>query len=397
MAINIILGTTGDGKSYTAVDKWIIPTITKQKRKVITNIPLHIDELKKSFPDINFDELLEIRQGTNGEAYDAFQTADDFQDENWVNDKGQKPLIVVDEAHFCLGNDRPARELKPIEDFFALHRQMGYDILLLTQTTQKFSRRTLGLVKHFYHCSKLSVVGQSNRYALRIRQDGSKKSSIIQEEIRKYDPEIYKFYKSHAKSDGEVQEAVDTNVKSFLKHPVFYGIAFIPFFFIFLWWKGWLNFNIFSATTKTSENTKNLERTQNSPILSNQSTVSSQEVVQKNKQIKALNGEVEELKNHNKELAKALEKIQSHPFTASNIIIKGSSWMPSNQSKFVFSAIVEGPNGNFSTNSKSLKKIGYDIEYIDSCLYRWTFKEFNGYWTCGVSKDQKRLSENMKL
>ena len=44
MAINIILGTTGDGKTYTAVEKWIIPTISKEKRKIITNIPLNIDQ-----------------------------------------------------------------------------------------------------------------------------------------------------------------------------------------------------------------------------------------------------------------------------------------------------------------------------------------------------------------
>ena len=212
MAINIILGTTGDGKTYTAVSKWIIPSI-KNDRKVITNIPLNVDHFKKQFPDKDIETVIELRFGDSGIAYDAFKTAEDFQDEEWINDKGQKPLIVVDEAHFALSTDRPAKELKPIEDFFALHRQAGYDILLLTQTTQKMSRKAVGLCKHHYHCSKLSVVGQDKRYALRIKEDGGKKSAVLQEEIKKFDPEIFPYNKSHALSDGEVQESTDTNVK----------------------------------------------------------------------------------------------------------------------------------------------------------------------------------------
>jgi zona occludens toxin len=398
MAINILLGVPGDGKTYTAVSKWALKTVLEEKRKIKTNIPMNIDYWKEKHPDSNIDELIEIKQGESGNAYDAFQTVADFEDE-WINGKGQRPLVIVDEAHFCLSNNRKKSDLKPIQEFFALHRQAGYDILLLTQTTNGFDRTILGIVDHFYHCRKLSAVGYNNKYKLTLKKTGNKNTStdIIQEQVFSFKPEIFPYYKSHALSDGEVEEAIDTNVKSFLRHPIFYAIFCIPFFFLFLYFKGWLNFNIFSSSSKTAENTKNLERSQSSNIVSNTKSVSSQEIVQKNKMIQSLNGELQELKNQNKDLAKSLEKIQGHPFTSSNIIIKASTWKPSNQSKFVFSAIVEGPNGIFSTNSKSLKKIGYEIEFIDSCLYRWNFKEFNGYWTCGSSKDQKRLSENMKL
>jgi zona occludens toxin len=56
--INLLLGAPGGGKSYEATVYHIIPALEKG-RKVITNLPLNLEELEKIIPGCS--SLIEIR------------------------------------------------------------------------------------------------------------------------------------------------------------------------------------------------------------------------------------------------------------------------------------------------------------------------------------------------
>ena len=53
MAVNLLLGSPGSGKSYEAVAFHVLPSL-QAGRKVITNLPLNVDEFLK------FDKNIDI-------------------------------------------------------------------------------------------------------------------------------------------------------------------------------------------------------------------------------------------------------------------------------------------------------------------------------------------------
>lgn len=60
MALNIIVGRPGSGKSYEAVAFHVIPAI-KEGRRVVTNLPLMMDHLIAVFGE-EVRDLVEVRQ-----------------------------------------------------------------------------------------------------------------------------------------------------------------------------------------------------------------------------------------------------------------------------------------------------------------------------------------------
>ena len=65
MAIFGIEGKPGSGKSYEAVAYHVIESL-KKGRKVITNLPLHLEHFVAVFGQDVVDELIEIRTESKG-------------------------------------------------------------------------------------------------------------------------------------------------------------------------------------------------------------------------------------------------------------------------------------------------------------------------------------------
>jgi hypothetical protein len=200
-----VLGSPGAGKSYETVRRFVT-NACKNKRKIITNLPLKIEEIEKKFPEMK--GLIELRQGKDqSNPYaSAFDDVKDLKDD-WKNDRGNRALIIIDEAHFCIGNHKHKDKLTPYEDFFSTHRQEGYDVILITQTAKRLSPRVLGMCETFYHCFNKSSIGLSRLYEVVITSDVRERlTKNTPREKFTYSPEIHNLYRSHALAENPIQE-----------------------------------------------------------------------------------------------------------------------------------------------------------------------------------------------
>jgi len=151
--INLLLGRPGSGKSYEAVVFHILPAL-QEGRKVITNLPLNLEAIRRVCP--NAEDLIEIKSDLR-----AFTILEDFAD-NCKNEQEQGPLYVIDECH------KPFPKGKTplfIEEWFAEHRHLGVDVLLITQSYRKVSRSICDMVQTVYRLSNNRSMGSDkSRY-----------------------------------------------------------------------------------------------------------------------------------------------------------------------------------------------------------------------------------------
>lgn len=204
-----IVGKPGGGKSYEAVVYHIIPALSKG-RKVITNLPLNVELLVKTFGEEVRDLVVVVDgQLTNfGSNERPFSSINDYSDE-WRNDKGQAALYVVDEAHMVL----PTRGCNvPILEWYSMHRHHGIDIVLITQNLRKLNRDIKDMIELTYSCQKNTALGSPNTYTQKVRTGAG--GETVNTSQRKYKSNYFKYYQSHTASNDTVKEAHAGDVKS---------------------------------------------------------------------------------------------------------------------------------------------------------------------------------------
>ena len=159
MALNIIVGRPGSGKSYESVVYHVIPAL-KEGRKVVTNLPLNLEHFKQVFGD-DVLELIDIREDRFDKANGVIKSLsrpEDFTQEEWQNEKGQGPLFVIDECHFQFpktGRGKQAHEsLLDCLEYFSMHRHYGHDVLFMTQSLGKLNKDLRDMIEIQYAVSK---------------------------------------------------------------------------------------------------------------------------------------------------------------------------------------------------------------------------------------------------
>lgn len=240
--INLLLGPSGGGKSFEAVVFHILPALRKG-RKVITNLPLILEEIGKLNP--KYLELISLRQNMVSVEVDKnswnpfhrvwdkhkiktvhhpFANISDYGD-TWRHPvNGSGPLYVIDECHKPLPAKKTSLE---VEEWFAEHRHEFADVLLITQSAGKVSQAVLGNLQVVYRVKKATAFGSNDAYFRKV-QDGLK-GDVVNETMRKYKPEFFKFYKSHTRSDGAGSELAALDIVPFWKRwPVIgAGVCFV--------------------------------------------------------------------------------------------------------------------------------------------------------------------------
>ncbi|WP_260261720.1 zonular occludens toxin domain-containing protein [Vibrio intestinalis] len=206
--IYALVGRPRSGKSYEAVVFHIIPAIASG-RKVITNIPINIEKMRKIFGDKA--DLIEVREGKFNE-YNARQRPFSMPEEyetDWRNDENQGPLFIVDEAHMVLG-----RQLdNDILYFYSMHGHHGIDIILVTQNLRKIHKDIKDMIELTYYCVKNTHLGTDKTYT-RKNYLGFELKNPISEEKRTYEKKYFGFYQSHTASNKAVKEALANDTKS---------------------------------------------------------------------------------------------------------------------------------------------------------------------------------------
>lgn len=240
MAVNILLGAPGGGKSYEAVAFHVLPALAAG-RKVITNLPLVVAEFVAIDP--SYAALIELRTATLAERPEfdavkaqslyqkfgiaakteyfnpaAFSHVEDYGDPWRHPESGAGPLYVVDECHIAL----PSRGTPvKVEEWFSLHRHESADVLLISQSHSKINRSIIDLVQTCYRVRKNTALGSDKSYR-RFVFDGVR-GAEVNFSVRKYQAHFFKLYKSHTRGGGQEQAAAD--IVPLWKRPIFLIIA----------------------------------------------------------------------------------------------------------------------------------------------------------------------------
>lgn len=189
-------GRPGSGKSYGVVENVILPAI-RAGRLIYTNIPLNIEEIMKDYSEAAARIVQFTNEQVNGEFLMSIPGG---------------ALIVIDEVwrFWPAGtkvNDIPALE----KEFFAEHRhkagvdKLTQEIVLISQSPSQIAKYLRDLIDKTVLTIKADKVGLKNQYQVQIF------SACIPSLERPGDPnttgmgtykkEIYKYYKSHTKSE----------------------------------------------------------------------------------------------------------------------------------------------------------------------------------------------------
>lgn len=207
----MMLGRPGSGKSYEAVVYHLLPAL-RAGRKVVTNLPVMTDLIYAIDP--GYADLLEFRK-SKGRWLGSH--VDDYGDD-WRDAKGKGPLYIIDECHKSL---RRGKMSDDIEEWYAESRHEGADVLLITQFHSKVSREILEHVDIVYRVANNRALGHDKSYIRKVLN--GVRGTVLNETIRTYDPQYFKFYRSHTKSDKAIQEAMAQDIKPIWRHWSFMG------------------------------------------------------------------------------------------------------------------------------------------------------------------------------
>lgn len=227
--INLLLGAPGGGKSYEAVVFHVL-TALRQGRKVITNLPIFVDQIAVIEPRAH--ELIEHRtKHRSGQGW-PFSTADEFGDAWRHPDSGGGALYIIDEAHKVLPR---AETPRAVVEWFGEHRHELCDVLLVTQSYGKLDPDIRDMVQTVYRVRKKVAWGQPDRYIRKV-QDGVR-GEVMDISERVYERKYFKLYRSHTKSNGAGEEFGATDVSPRYKKFLRAGVAVCVLAVLFMGWK----------------------------------------------------------------------------------------------------------------------------------------------------------------
>ena len=146
--ISLYTGTPGSGKSYHATER--IDMNLKRGVNVIANYKIKTNKSHKG-------EFIFLDNSEFSVKYLI-----EYASKNHILDKPveHQTMIVIDEAAIIFPKkDYDKKEFQLWMTFFRLHRQMGYDVILITQNPKDVNSDVLGLVEYNYKHRKLTSFG----------------------------------------------------------------------------------------------------------------------------------------------------------------------------------------------------------------------------------------------
>lgn len=215
MAISIITGLMGSGKSHQAVKYIIVPNY-KEGRKILTNIKgINEEELKKyclqdkSVKEEDLGTIVIIPDNIiNKPNFYPFLTEEDnkeiIHDEQSFVKAGD--VVVIDESAQFYSDNLSKETLI----FFTMHRHftnnkgISCELCFLVQHHTLLNTKLVKLSKNVYICRKLDFLGFAKSYKLKIYDGGIvTKINLINTKTEKYDKNIFPIYSSYAKGTGK--------------------------------------------------------------------------------------------------------------------------------------------------------------------------------------------------
>lgn len=216
MAITLIKGRPGAGKSYECVVHHILPAL-KDCRKVVTNIPVNIEQFVKVLGE-HVKELIEVVPFDFEEEVPKLANPDDYvKYQEWRNEKGQGVLFVLDECHYLFPLNGRGKAQTDLADrqikFFSGHRHYGFDFIFLTQSDRKINKLLREDIEICIELRKNRAIGDASYRRYVFYYGDGKKGGLIDQDSRKYEKQYFALYQSHTKSKSSVEEAKPKDLK----------------------------------------------------------------------------------------------------------------------------------------------------------------------------------------
>lgn len=281
MAINLYIGQSRSGKSYEVVT-YVIVEALRIGRRVVSNIGgLNYEAMKQHLISQGVEEskIGQLLQVTNEQVSEPYFFKTDYDEKAGRETTVQSgDLVALDEIwrFWKKRGEIPERHL----NFFRMHghfvnqvNQLTCEVVLITQAIRDVNESIRDNAHQTFVMKKLTKLGMSNRYTVDIFDRGqtTKSAHILQLAPRVYNPEFFKFYKSHTQNDSGVSaKEIHTDKRgNILKSKIFYILPFIfllMFFAVrFVW--GFLHPEVKNDKTINTVSTPSITP-QNSPNVS---------------------------------------------------------------------------------------------------------------------------------
>lgn len=379
---NLLLGASGSGKSYEAVRYHVLNAL-KKGRKVITNLPLNIDEFNKIDP--NYGELIELRKKTKPKMgnwqpgiddkafailpenewtiYPAnkriFSHVWDFYDE-WrhpVTNTGA--IFVIDEAQNVIPRTGTDQQLV---EWDSLHRHWFNDVIYITQSYGKLNADIRDNCQTVYRFRKMVAWGQPTKYIRKVL-DGIK-GVEIDVQTRSYEKQFFPLYRSHTQAEGSGEESNATDIKPIWKHWSFFGAGISLLILIGILASGKVH-NPFNPTAlKTVENLNNVNKYKVSQF--DIDKAKHNESNNANRTASAV-----QPSNNKTNTVPILQTLEDEPLIGKTIHIQGR--IRNKQRDVYFLAIAQNGQSVFKMSSDDLRNAGYEFKPISDCLALLTY------------------------
>jgi zona occludens toxin (predicted ATPase) len=201
----LIYGQIGAGKTYVAIDRFIIPAL-REGRLVYTNIDFgHKFEFEvwanfSRFLDRDISKFFNI-------VTDTKQFLERLKLNSYDIEGCRLPprsVVVIDEAHQIFNYLDTLKIPRQVWEFLAYSRHFGIDLVFITQSPELLSKFVHNLCNNFLYVYALKQNSSllKDRYKLEIRANFG--GQVLETKFPKYNKEIFKLYRSFIFDDESV-------------------------------------------------------------------------------------------------------------------------------------------------------------------------------------------------
>lgn len=388
--INLLLGSSGSGKSYEATVYHVLEAL-KKGRKVITNLPLNVEAFNSI--DGTFAELIELRKrskpkmgnwipGTEDKAFELFPESEfkpypitkrvfshvwDFYDEWRHPVNGTGALFVIDEAQNCIPNRNCDIE---VIEYTALHRHWFADVFFITQSYGKLDKDIRENVQMVYRFRKKTAWGQPKNYIRKV-QDGVR-GEVLNTTERTYKPQFFPLYRSHTQADGVGQESNADDIVPIWRHWSFMGAGAMLVILVIMFASG----KVHNPLKPPKPNTEPIKTIPNEVLASIKAQVNENRPTSNFKS-------TEDSKNNNvvAEIPK-VDKDGDEPLTTHQLHIAGHIHSAT-KDEWLF-AVSQNGQSVFTMNLRQLKEAGYSFKPLGDCLAEIQYLQKKRFIACDV-------------
>lgn len=228
MAIDAYTGLPGSGKSHTVVQYVVLPAL-KEKICVVTNIPMKRDVIDANYPgadlrEFDVQKFEALGREVSNAKHDKARAEAEARLRQELEDALPPGCVwVLDEVwRLWPAGQKTDKVPEPFKAMLAEHRHRvehgrSMQIALVTQDLAQVGKFARDLVDTTYRTEKLGALGLTKRFRVDVYRTGvtgarPPASLLLRQAHGKYSADVWKFYESHTRRQGEGSGADETKV-----------------------------------------------------------------------------------------------------------------------------------------------------------------------------------------